>query len=517
MLATIHEKIKGIVAAIVLLMVGIPFILWGINSYFESGPSLSVAKIDGEPITQRDYRAALEQFRGRIDPKTAESAAFKQMVLDGLIEQQLLLRDAEAQGFRVADTALAGYIRQLPYFQRDGRFDPQLYDNLLRREGIGVQEFERRLRGEVITGQLQGGLAGSGFATEADALALARLLRQERDIAHVLVRTEPLAARATVTPVEIEQHYTANGDRYQSPEQARVEYVRLSADELARKITPTEDELRKAHADEGTKVVFEKRRPELLKQVRARKAEERLFELTERFQTLVYEHPDSLRPAAEALGATVQKSDWFTRTGGDGIASTPRVVEAAFSQEVLSQGRNSDPVEAKPGEFVAVRLLEHRPAARRPLTEVRAQIERQLKQQKAEAEAQRIARDMVQSLRSGVSLSALASKHGVSVQTVKAVTREKAGGIDPRVVEAVFRAPRPSDGKPVFGSTALGSQGVAVFALTRVADIEPGKVDDALKEKARRMLLAHRGGDYYAMYRVGLRQKGEIKVFADRL
>ncbi len=517
MLATIHEKVKGIVAAIVLFLVGVPFILWGINSYFEGGPSLSVAKVDGEPITQRDYRAALEQFRGRIDPKTAESAPFKQMVLDGLIEQQLLLRDAEAGGFRVGDTALAGYIRQLPYFQRNGQFDPQLYDGLLRREGIGVKEFERRLRGEIITGQVQGGLTGSGFVTEADALVLARLLRQERDIGHVLVRTEPLAVRAVVTATEIEQHYTTHGDRYQSPEQVRVEYVRLSADDLARKITPTEDELRKAHADEGAKVAFDKRRAELLKQVRARKAEERLFELTERFQTLAYEHPDSLGPAAEALGATVQKSGWFMRAGGDGIASSPRVVEAAFGQEVLIQGRNSDPVEVKPGEFVAVRRLEHRPAARRPLAEVRVQIERQLKQQKAEAEAQRIAQEMLQALRGGASLVALAPKRGLSVQTAKAITRERLNGVDPRVADAAFRAPRPAGDKPVFGSAVLGSQGVAVFALTRVADIEPATADAALKEKARRLLLQHRGGDYYAMYRAGLKQKGEIKVFTDRL
>lgn len=517
MLATIHEKVKGIVATIVLLMVGVPFILWGINSYFESGPSLSVAKVNGEPITQRDYRAALEQFRGRIDPKTAESAPFKKMVLDGLIEQQLLLKDAEARGFRVADTALAGYIRELPYFQRNGQFDPQLYDNLLRREGIGVQAFEQRLRGEVITGQLQGGLTGSGFVAEADALVLARLLRQERNIAYMLVRTEPLAARLPVSPAEIEQYYIAHGDRYQSPEQVRVEYVRLSAEELARKITPTEDELRKAHAEEGAKVAFEQRRAELLRQVRARKAEERLFELTERFQALAYEHPDSLAPAAEALGATVQKSGWFTRTGGDGIASSPRVVEAAFSQEVLNQGRNSDPVEVKPGEFVAVRRLEHRPAAPRPLTEVRVQIERQLKLQKAETTAQNIAQEVIQALRGGASLTALASRRGLTVQTAKAITREKSGGVDPRLVEAAFRVPRPADGKPVFGGVALGSQGVAVFALTRVADIEPGEADAALMEKARRMLLAHRGGDYYAMYRAGLRQKGEIKVFADRL
>jgi len=517
MLAEIHEKIKGIVAAIVLLMVGIPFVLWGINSYFESGPTLSVAKVDGESITQRDYRAAFDQFRGRLDPKISETAQFKQLVLDGLIEQQLLRRDAETEGYRVADAQLARLIRELPYFQRDGRFDPRLYEALLRREGIGPAEFEQRLRGEVVTGQLQNGLVGSGFVTEADIQALVRLLRQERRASYALIRTEPLAARARVAPEEIERQYAANGDRYRSPEQVRVEYARLSVDELARQLAPTEDELRKAYAAEGAKVAFEKRRAELAKELRRRKAEERFYELSERFQTLAYEQPDSLTAAAAAVGATVERSGWFTRAGGDGIASSPRVVEAAFSDEVLNQRRNSDPVEIKPGEFVAVRLLAHRPAARRPLAEVRAQIEGELKQQMAQAEAQRLAQEMLQALNGGAALAAVSAKYGQTTVPARTITREKTGGADdPRLVEAVFRLPRP-DKRPVHGSVALGNQGVAVFALTQVTDPDPRGADAAIREKARRQLLAHRAGDYYAMYRAGLRRNTEIKVFADRL
>ena len=517
MLTTIHDKVKGILATVVLVLVGIPFILWGVGSYVEEGPSLSVAKVDGEPIPQRAYRAAFEQFRGRLDPKTAESPQFKQLVVDGLIEQTLLLRDAQTRGYRVGDQHLGQIIRQLPYFQRDGRFDPPLYESLLRREGIGVQEFEQRLRGESVTGQVQRGLSGSGFVTEADVQALVRLLRQEREIAHVLIRIEPLAARAVVSPAEIEQHHAAHGDRYQSPEQVRVEYVRLAVEEIAKQVVPNEAELRKAHADEGAKVAFDKRRAGLVNEVRRRKAEERFFELAERFQTLAYENPDSLASAAEAVGATMQKSDWFTRTGGDGIAASPRLVEAAFSQEVLNQRRNSDPIEIKPGELVAVRLLEHRPAAPRSLAEVRAQIESLLKQQQAEIEARKQTDELMQQLRGGVTLSAAASKRGLSVPAAKTVTREQAGGVDPRIVEAAFRLPRPDAGKSVHGSVALGSQGIAVFTLARVLEADARKVDAASAEKARRLLLQHRASDYYTMYRAGLRQQADIKVFADRL
>ncbi|MEK7795876.1 MAG: hypothetical protein AAB315_00325, partial [Pseudomonadota bacterium] len=87
----------------------------------------------------------------------------------------------------------------------------------------------------------------------------------------------------------------------------------------------------------------------------------------------------------------------------------------------------------------------------------------------------------------------------------------------PRIVEAAFRLPRPDAGKPAHGSVALGSQGIAVFALVRVTDADARKVDAASAEKARRLLLQHRASDYYAMYRAGLRQQADIKVFADRL
>ena len=137
------------------MLVGVPFILWGVNSYFEAGPSLSVAKLDGEPIPQRAYRAAFEQFRGRLDPKTAESPQFKQLVVDGLIEQILLIRDAENRGYRVGDQHLGQVIRQLSYFQRDGRFDPPLYESLLRPRALGCRSSNSVCAGEFVSGQLQ--------------------------------------------------------------------------------------------------------------------------------------------------------------------------------------------------------------------------------------------------------------------------------------------------------------------------------------------------------------------------
>jgi peptidyl-prolyl cis-trans isomerase D len=629
MLTTIREKTQGIIATFILLLIVIPFALWGINSYFEGGSKVNVAKVDGVDISQQTYRNALDQFRGGVDPKLLENPDIKRLVVESLIDQTLLVRDAEAQGYRLSDARLNSLIRELPYFQRDGKFDPQLYEALLRREGLGMRDFEERGRAKGVTGQIQIGLSESVIVTEDDVAAVVRLLRQERDVAYTVVSAEKFLARAAVTPAAVEQYYTAHPEMFRHPEQVRVSYLRLSAEELTRGYTPSEEELRQAFDEEAGRLAsrekrqashilislppqataeeargalariqgierqaraggdfaklarkysedsataaqggglgeirrgllpkeleqavyalkpgaisqpirtnygyhlvkltgvigaarkpLSERRADLGKQIRQRKGEERFYELSEKFRSLVYEQPDSLEPAAQVLGLKVESSDWFTRSGGAGIAGHIKVVEAAFSPELLGQARNSDAIEVGAGILVAVRVIGHRPATPKPLAEVRSQIERLLRQESAQIEARRLGEDMLKELHAGRALEALARQHGVKYQPPKTVTRDQAQGFDRRIVSAALRAPRPPANAPVFGGVDLGSQGYAVYAVLRVREIDPAKADAALKEKARRLLAARRGADYYANYRAGLRKKSEIKIYTDKL
>ncbi len=630
MLNKIREKTQGIIAGIILLLVGIPFILFGINTYFEGGGRLTVAKVDGEEVTQLAYRRTLDELRGRVDPSMLESRQFKEMIVDSLVDQMLLVRDAEAQGYRIGDAQLDQQIRELPFFQRDGRYDPVLYETFLRREGRDAADFRRRLRAEVLAGQLERGLIESAFVTDAEVAALTRLYAQQREVVHALIATEAFVAKVNVTPQAVEDYYAANADRFKTDEEVRIEYVRLSAADLAKGYQPDEAALQAAYAEEAARYVTPERRrashilielapgaspeevrraesriqdierqaraganfaelarrhsmdpesaakggdlgelragllpkeleaaisalklneiskpvrtayglhlvkltgltpekrrafkdvrDELAKALRNRKAEERYAEASTKLHDLVYENPDSLAPAAQALELEVQRSDWFTRAGGKGIAANLKVVEAAFQPEVLARTRNSDVIELDAGTLVAVRVVEHRPAARKPLAEVRAQIERTVRQEQALAQARTLAQELLAQLRAGAAFEALAAKHGLKLSAAQRVTRDQSTGIDRRIVQAVFRAPRPAaGGPPVYGEVELGTQGVALFALRKVEDVEPGRADAATVQKVKRLLLEQRGAGQYAAYRAGLRAGASIKINRDQL
>ena len=628
MLSAIRDKTQGIFAAVILILVGVPFLLWGINSYFDSDSKMNVAKAGDIDISQVKYRREIDRLRGRVEPATFDKPQFKQRILDSLIDRALLVHDAEAQGYRLSNARLAQTIRELPYFQREGHFDSALYEATLRREGMNVHEFENGVREEGLAVQVQAGLSESGFVTRTDVAALARLLSQEREAAYAVISPDAVMPKGPVSGQEIEQYYSSHTELFQIPEQVRVEYLRFSAGDLNTGGQPTEEELKKAYTEEAARFVTpekrrashilislpaqttdeqakealtkiqdiakqaragadfgtlakkystdgatshgggdlgeirrgaipkeleaaafalksgeisqpvrstygyhliklaaltpEKRKPfadvrkELMDVVRKRKGEEKFFELSEKFRNLVYEQPDSLVPAAKALGLPIQKSDWFTRAGGPGIAANPKVAQAAFEPDVLAQVRNSDAIEISSDTLVAIRVTDKQPAGRKPLAEVRAQIERVLKQEQAKQEAGKLGEAWLRELQAGGSLEALAKKRGFKYQSAKAFTRQSPPGVESRIAEAAFRAARPDGGKPVYDLVDLGPQGYAVLALLRVRDT-PDKAESGAQEKAQSLLIKRRGPDYYANYRAGLRQKTNIKIYADQL
>jgi peptidyl-prolyl cis-trans isomerase D len=131
---------------------------------------------------------------------------------------------------------------------------------------------------------------------------------------------------------------------------------------------------------------------ELLEAYRAREADRRFQELSTKLEQLAFEKP-ALEPVAQELGLSVQTTDWFSRSGGSGIAGVEAVKQAVFSPEVLTDGENSKPIPAGPDSVVVVRKAEYEAARQKPLEEVRdlvresLVVDESLRLAKAEAEA----------------------------------------------------------------------------------------------------------------------------------
>jgi len=113
--------------------------------------------------------------------------------------------------------------------------------------------------------------------------------------------------------------------------------------------------------------------------------------LADEMVNLSFEHPDTLQPIADALGLEVQKSALFSRENGTGIAANKQVVDAAFSDLLLLERSNSDPIELSDQRMVIARIDEHIEATPRPLDDVRDEIRLLLQRELASARAREVA------------------------------------------------------------------------------------------------------------------------------
>lgn len=223
-----------------------------------------------------------------------------------------------------------------------------------------------------------------------------------------------------------------------------------------------------------------------------------------------------LAPAAKDLHLDVQKTPLFTRAGGAGIAANPAVVKAAFSNDVLVDGRVSGPIELGPNHIVVVRVDQHEKPAPQPLETVRDDIRKKLIAQDVAKAARERADTLYARLQKGETLDAVAADAKVKPQEEKGIGRN-AANLDRAIVDAVFNLERPQAGKPTVGRAGLADDAFALIALDTVTDGDPSKLDAKTKEAARNTLRQGMGVEATRGFVDSLKKAADIKIAEDRL
>ena len=257
---------------------------------------------------------------------------------------------------------------------------------------------------------------------------------------------------------------------------------------------------------------FEEVRDELIALFGADAAEHQYFELAERLGNISYENPDSLVPAADALGLKVETSDWLGRSGGEGVFSNPKVVAAAFNDDVLRQGNNSEIIEIddKQGQrAVVLRVIEHQEAASKSLEEVEAEIIQAIRDQKARDAAAKAADELVQRLKDGESMQQIAEGYEL-VET--GLVGRNAADVPPSVLNQAFTLPAPVSEQISFASASLRDGGTAVVALAEVQDGGVEVLTDQQKDMERDSLTRVLARAYYDGLVKDLRERADVTI-----
>lgn len=221
-------------------------------------------------------------------------------------------------------------------------------------------------------------------------------------------------------------------------------------------------------------------RAELIKELKQRRIDDLFYEQLEVLTDTSYETPDSLDAAADVLALEVQTSDWITSSNGPGIGKYPKVRAAAFSEDVLESGNNSEAIEVGPVDAIVVRVEEREAAHPSPLEDVRDAIVGKLKLKLAAEQAKAKGDELLQKLAQGELLEALKDQDYFTYRNAEGVIRT-APGFDPEVVHEAFRLQQPEQGASRDKGIQLANGNYAVIHLTAVADADPAAMPENVK------------------------------------
>jgi len=633
MLQAIRERAQGWFAWTIVILISVPFALWGIQEYLKIGSQPPVATVNGHEIGDRELSQRVQQSRMELRerlgrayrPEAFDNARLRDQVLEDMIRSQLIVQRSLDMGLRAGDAQVQATILAIPAFQKDGQFDKAVYEHALSLQGTNSVQFEQRIRLSLMTAQLARVVASSEFTTQKALDEAVRLRRQQRSFNYFLLPLQGFKTDAPIAEKDFDAYYQTHQDAFRIPEQVKLDYLVLEqastatpgdvpeatlrelyqtrlknyqipekrqirhilialaanarpADEqsardkiaairarivggadfatLAKEVSQDpgsasqggdlglvgrgvmDPEFERAsftlaqgvlsppvrsafgfHLIEVTKIEPERVRPfaevrdELATAARTEQLDQHYLQMAERLGNLTYEHPDSLELTAQTLGLEIHHSDWLSRSGGVGVLASPKVTDAAFSEDVMSHGNNSDLIEIDEGRrqrALVLRVVDHREAATRPLAEVKGQITDTIHRERAKQSALEQAGALAKRLRQGEALTQVGADYRLVEQGL--VQRDAAKEVPPEVLESAFKLPAGDAKGPSVGVVQLRDGDAAVVLLGQIQDGKLADLDPPQRKGEGRDLANALARTYYDDMIEDLRQRADVWI-----
>ena len=256
---------------------------------------------------------------------------------------------------------------------------------------------------------------------------------------------------------------------------------------------------------------LESMREGLEAELKAEQVERQYVEASRELANLVYESPDLAEPA-RALNLEIETIGPVGREGGEGLAANPRVMAAAFDEEVLQDGLNSQLLELDADTSVVIRVKEHMRAKQRPLEEVSEDIADTLRFEKAVDQTREQAEELVAALEADSTQPAdVAERIGGSWNNHEAINRSN-NELPRTLLRSVFAMPRPSEGEPVYGHARQPDGSQWIVELRGVATPESLR-ETAESELFQRYISGQSGTQDFTALQESLKERAEIERF----
>ena len=386
-----------------------------------------VAQVGERQITRDEWNRAYEntvQFyrallKDRFNEAMVEQMNLRDMALNNLINQELLLQEARRINLGVSSDELQESIRAIPYFQRDGRFNKDQYLRVVRSIRMTPSQFEAGKRDELLIGKLEEFIRGNVKISEEELWNRYGLEERTVDLSVLAVDPKAFEKEVEVDDEQLQKYFESHADNFLTPKKVSVEYATVPWKAFVDQVTVHTGDIEDYfldHSDEYS-IPEEIRLRHILLKLPVGAPAETVAEKRKALQDMKRRIDNGEDFAALAQA---NSEDSSADSGGDlGYLKrgelVPEVEAAAFA---LKPGEVSDVVVSEHGLHL-LKVEDYRQAKEVPLEEVKEKIREMLKEERARSMARRVAEDVIYQARESGALEEAAAAEGNGVATQK--------------------------------------------------------------------------------------------------
>jgi len=456
-----------------------------------------VAQVNGQEISAAQFRRIYQQqiqmyrqsYGANVDERLLKQLGIDQRIVQQMVDEQVALTEAKRLGISASDAEVRERILALPAFQENGQFiGDQRYRQVLQVQmQMRPDEFEDEVRRGIMTEKLQAALTGWMTVSDADVEKEFARRNEKVKLAVVSLPADKFREGVAATDADVTKYFEAHQEEFRIPEKRKIRFVTIDQEALRQRATVTGQQIEHYYNEN----IQQYSTPEQVH------AEHILFKTEGKDDAAVKAQAESVLAQVkgganfEALAKKYSEDEGSKDKGGDldyfGRGQMVKEFEdAAFAAK---PGDIVGPVKSQFGYHI-IKVLDHRQAQTKPLSEVRSQIEDQLKFEQAQDQAQKDAAAIAAQLKTPADFDNVARQRGLTVHESGFFQQDEpiAGiGLAPNVSQQAF-AMKIGDVSDSI-RTPQGYAFITVLAkqdsyLPKLEEVKAKVRDAVLKEKA---------------------------------
>lgn len=237
MLASMRTLGSGLIMKLLMGFLVLSFAVWGVGDIVRSGNNGHLATVGDEVITYPEFSRSMtntQRILQSMGMQNVPEDALHKQVMQRLVEEKIIEQRLRDAGLEVNKDVLAQHLRGEPMLQKNGKFDPRIFQALLQERQISESLFLSEYASDIRSQTFSASLSSDNIQPpEALAKLYESIQTEKRD---AVVLSIPASSVKVTAPDEaaLKAYYEANkGLLYMNPERRTLEYVTFSAKDVA--------------------------------------------------------------------------------------------------------------------------------------------------------------------------------------------------------------------------------------------------------------------------------------------